>query len=76
VLFDLDTEAADCCRELGVNYHRAASPGTHPRFVQMVRELITERVSGSTERPSCGSRGPSHDVCPPDCCPPGTRPRV
>ncbi len=68
VLYDLDTEAKDLCDRLGVAMHRAPTVGKHPRFVRMIRELIAERVSGSTEKPALGTLGPSHDVCPDDCC--------
>ena len=50
VLYDLDTEAAKLCRELGLNLQRAATAGTHPKFVRMVRELVTERMTDSPER--------------------------
>ncbi len=43
ILFDLDTEAAQLARRLGLPMARAATPGTHPRFVSMVTELVTER---------------------------------
>ena len=68
VLFDLDTEAAEICQRLGVKFHRAATVGNHPRFVRMIRELIEERISGSEMKPALGDFGPSHDVCPVDCC--------
>jgi ferrochelatase len=48
--------------------HRAATVGTHPRFVRMIRELIVERISDSPKKPALGTLGPSHDVCPDDCC--------
>ncbi|QDU89965.1 Ferrochelatase [Pirellulimonas nuda] len=67
VMFDLDTEARDLCEELGVNMLRAPTVGTHPRFVSMIRELVTERIAGD-EKPALGAFGPSHDVCPADCC--------
>lgn len=73
VLFDLDTEAKQVSEQLGLNMIRAATVGTHPRFVRMIRELILERMTGA-ERPALGTLGPSHDVCPSDCCPSG-RPR-
>ena len=44
VLFDLDTEAKQTADELGLNMVRAATVGTHPRFVRMIRELIVERT--------------------------------
>lgn len=68
VLFDLDTEAQELCQELDVNFQRAATVGTHPRFVWMIRELIEERIAGDADRPALGKLGPSHDVCPVDCC--------
>jgi ferrochelatase len=67
VLFDLDTEARALCDEFGMNMIRAQTVGTHPKFISMVRELVLERTSG-TERCYLGEMGPSHDVCPEDCC--------
>ncbi|HCC58207.1 MAG TPA: ferrochelatase [Solibacterales bacterium] len=58
VLYDLDTEARAICDELGLHMVRAATAGTHPRFVQMIRELILERIEN-----------PRRDICAPDCCP-------
>jgi ferrochelatase len=59
------------CEEIGINILRAATVGTHPRFVQMIRELIVERIEGSPERPALGTLGPSPDDCPDGCCPSG-----
>lgn len=69
IIFDLDTQARERCQELGLTYQRGHTAGTHPRFVRMIRELIVERISGSALRPAIGGHGPSHDVCPIDCCP-------
>lgn len=68
VMFDLDTEALEICEKLDINFQRAATVGTHPRFIRMIRELIVERMEGAEERPALGSMGASHDVCPKDCC--------
>jgi protoporphyrin/coproporphyrin ferrochelatase len=68
VLFDIDTEARDLCAELGVNMHRAATVGTHPKFIEMIRLLIEERLDPSQPRLAIGSLGPNHDICPVDCC--------
>lgn len=68
VLYDLDTEAKQLCDELGINMVRAATVGTHPRFVRMIRELINERITDSSDRLALGNFGASHDVCPVDCC--------
>ena len=76
ILFDLDEQARELCDELGMAMARAGTAGTHPRFVAMVRELVQERLGLVTERRSLGERGPSHDVCPADCCLYDVRPRA
>lgn len=73
VLFDLDTEAREASEELGINMVRAGTAGTHPRFIRMVRELCLERMEDDGTRVALGSLGPSHDRCPLDCCPRGSR---
>ena len=72
VLYDLDTEARQHCEAIGLNMVRAATVGTHPAFIRMIRELIVERMSSETTRRSLGTSGPSHDACPVDCCLPGS----
>ncbi len=75
VLYDLDTEAADLCRELGVEMERAATVGTDPVFIGMIRDLIAERSGMLNERAAIGQLPANHDVCPLDCCPaPAGRP--
>ena len=74
VLFDLDDEALKKCDELGMAMQRAATPGTDPQFVTMIRKLIQERLTGC-EQECIGKFGPNHDVCPVNCCPaPPARP--
>ena len=68
IIYDLDTEARALCQELGLNMIRAATAGTHPAFVKMIRELILERVDPTMTRRSLGSDGPRSNVCRPDCC--------
>ena len=68
VVLDLDIEAKAAAKKAGVNMMRAATVGTHSDYIAMVRELIEERLVPGTERRALGSRGPSHDVCPVDCC--------
>jgi ferrochelatase len=67
VLWDLDNEARDTARDLGLGYARAATPGTDPRFVTMIRELVCERTAGDA-RERLGTL-PAWDVCPANCCP-------
>ncbi len=68
VLYDLDTEVQKLCGELGIHMVRAATVGTHPRFIRMIRELIEERMTDEPNRLAMGTLGASHDVCPDDCC--------
>jgi ferrochelatase len=42
VKYDLEVEAAEHAARLGMRFERAATPGSHPRFVAMVRELLIE----------------------------------
>jgi ferrochelatase len=69
VLYDLDDEARATAERLGLSMVRAATVGTHPRFVSMLRELIVERMTAGCERRAIGRFGPNHDVCPAGCCP-------
>jgi len=76
VLYDLDEEAKQLCDSLGLSMVRSRTVGTHRGFVRMLRELIGERVAcaPAEERRVMGQFGPSHDVCPVDCCLPPARP--
>lgn len=75
VLFDLDTEAQDICKELGIVYSRAPAAGTHPDFIAMLVDLIHERLSNATPT-AIGNMPALHNVCPENCClyPRPTRP--
>ncbi len=63
VLYDLDTEAADACRERGIEFVRAGTVGTHPAFVRAIREMVQAAV-----------RDGGVGTCPPDCCKAPQRP--
>jgi ferrochelatase len=78
VVYDLDTEARDVAAELGMKLTRAATIGTHPAFIRMIRLLVEERLHDAPKL-AIGAYGPSHDVCAADCCPapqPSGRPPV
>ncbi len=68
VMFDLDEEAAALCTERGIKMARAATAGTAPSFVTMIRSLVEERLGRGDAKPALGDLGPWHDVCPADCC--------
>jgi protoporphyrin/coproporphyrin ferrochelatase len=74
VMYDLDQEARHKADELGLTLVRAGTAGTHPKFVEMLVELIRERVEHRTERRAIGEHPASHDVCAINCCPPPARP--
>jgi protoporphyrin/coproporphyrin ferrochelatase len=78
VVYDLDTQAREHAASIGLPIRRAATVGTDPRFVSMIRELIQERFEVAAGhdpiRRALGIYGPNHDVCPVDCCPMPTRP--
>jgi len=69
VIYDLDTEARLLCNELGLKMERAATAGTHPKFVRMIRELIVERMDQSAAKQVVGIYPANLDVCLVDCCP-------
>ena len=68
VLYDLDIEAARAAERLGLPMARAATPGTDPRFVSMITELVVERSSQPAQVQALGSLPPGPDFCPNDCC--------
>ena len=42
VLYDLDVEAADVCREIGVAMERAQTVNVHPRFIDALADAVAE----------------------------------
>ena len=77
VVWDLDTEAHDRARELGMGFARAATAGADPRFADMVVELIAEHVHefapralGTVPSAGCTTNGVP---CAVDCCEPARR---
>ena len=68
VLYDLDLEAAQTAEALpGLALSRAATVGTDPAFVAMLRDLVVERLAGD-EQASHGAPS-TYDRCPIGCCP-------
>lgn len=72
VLFDLDTQAAQTARDLGIGFDRVATVGTDPTYVAMIVSLVDEVVNGVTPV-ALGADGPWPMPCPPDHCPPPAR---
>jgi ferrochelatase len=70
VKWDLDTEAMETARELGVFATRVPTPGVHPAYVAGLVDLVLERVNGvpTEDRPALTELGPWYDVCRAGCC--------
>ena len=84
VIWDLDTVAAQTAAEVGMSVARAATPGTDPRFVAMVGDLLAEQrdrldgpPAGAAAQPVAwlGSLGPRAVPCVAGCCPNPRGPR-
>ena len=63
VLYDLDTEAAEAAKERGIEFVRAATVGTHPKFIHCIYEMVAEAVAAQ-----------GFSTCAIDCCKPPARP--
>src|SRR5262249_55537521 len=68
VVYDLDTQAKGVADELGLNFVRAGTVGTHPRMIDMLAELIAERLNHGLALRVLGHMPPCPDVCPDGCC--------
>ncbi len=72
VIYDLDTEALATAERVGIEVRRAPTPGTAPRFVAAVRDLLLERAAAErgdeVSRAAVGGIGPLWDRCPVGCC--------
>jgi protoporphyrin/coproporphyrin ferrochelatase len=73
VIWDLDHEATETAKQLGLDLVRAGTPGTDPRFVAMITELVTERLRPGSPRKALGTVQ-TWDFCAADCCVPARRP--
>lgn len=73
VIYDLDTEAAQTVKRLGLSMVRVGTPGTDPRFVALARDLLRERAATErgdpVPRATVAGTAPSWDLCPAACCP-------
>jgi ferrochelatase len=56
VLYDLDTEAAAVAGDRGIEFHRAATVGTHPRLIAAIRDLVISAMRNGVR------------ACRTDCC--------
>lgn len=71
VVWDLDNEAADRAKELGMGFARAATPSGDPRFARMVVDLVREQLDGV--RPAGLGCTVNGAPCAVGCCEPPVR---
>lgn len=70
VIYDLDYEAKNLAQELDIVFERASTASTNPKFIDMIRDLIVERIEGR-EAACIGNLRALPDDCKPECCPLG-----
>jgi ferrochelatase len=63
VIYDLDVVAAELARERRIDFVRAGTAGTHPKFVRGLIDLVRQAMKEGVV------------ACAPGCCPRAVRPR-
>lgn len=66
--YDLDVQACSLAEELGLRFLRAGTVAPARPFLEMVRELVLERLDPTLPRRVVGKSEPWPDECLPDCC--------
>ena len=74
VVWDLDNEAAEVAEKLGMEYVRADSVGTDPRFITLIADLIDRYADGGGDLRALGCAD-NGATCRPNCCVPARRPQ-
>lgn len=72
VVYDLDTEAAETARELGLTMVRTPTVGVDPEFVSGLVDLVEERAAEARGEQAAHPAWPGEAmpaVCAPGCCP-------
>ncbi|MAV21666.1 MAG: ferrochelatase [Acidimicrobiaceae bacterium] len=70
VKFDLDTQAANHAREIGIQMLRVPTVGLHKTFITMTKELIEEAIEEMKPIAEIGTPW----ICSPECCAINTKP--
>jgi ferrochelatase len=69
VIWDLDREAAQTAKEVGLFFARVGTPGTDPRFVTDLAALIRDRLTAADNRfPGLAGVTRRPDFCAATCC--------
>ena len=78
VVWDLDNEALDTAARAGLWFRRVTTPGTDPRFVSALVDLIMDRLDPGSAPPIRASPTglpPRPDFCAAGCCVNGRGPK-
>jgi ferrochelatase len=65
IIYDLDTEAQQLCETLSITYRRAKTASCHPKFINMITNLVEEQIACQSDLQDIKS---SQDFCAVDCC--------
>lgn len=70
VVWDLDNEALETAAGCGIWFRRVATPGTDPRFVSALVDLLVERLADTPPRQLVSPTGlsPRPNFCAVGCC--------
>jgi ferrochelatase len=68
IIFDLDTQAKELAQELGLNMLRTKTAGTTKEFVEMICDLVAERLDSSCVPKALGPMPVLPENCPVACC--------
>lgn len=63
VLFDQDVEAQEAAREAGIRLHRTSTVGTHPLFIQMMADVVRQRMRAPESPQQRSSVNPDACAC-------------
>lgn len=68
VLWDLDVEASELCRDRGLSFRRAATVGVHAAFVRGLRQLLEESARPGAPVLKLRAEAFEHRTCGAECC--------
>ncbi len=68
VVWDLDNEAAEAAADAGLHFWRVPTPGTDPRFVAALADLVAERLGLGLPHRAVLDTTPRPNLCAVGCC--------
>ena len=68
VLYDLDIQAAQTAKDLGIRLHRVPTASKNDAFISMAADLIQEQIEPSYHAPTYPGMQITKDSCEVNCC--------